>query len=99
MLRLTVQAQGTAETVLRIEGWVTGKEVELLDREISRLLVSAGRLVLDLGGVRSISPGGVELLHRWPGRLELRGGSDFVRLALERHGGSRKPRTNHSEEH
>ena len=86
MLRLTVRSSTAHQTILQVEGWVSGKEVEVLHQEITRLLADTGLLVLDLDGVRSIDRQGIEMLHRWHGKLELRGGTELVRMTLERHG-------------
>lgn len=87
MLRLTVVSQTCEEVVLKVEGWVSGENVALLEEESTRLLREAERLVLDLDGVQFIDREGIALLKRWSGkRLELRGGSLFVRGLLEEHG-------------
>ena len=87
MVRLTVISQTKEEAVLKVEGWVSGENVALLEEEGTHLLQETGRLVLDLDGVRFIDREGIALLKRWSGkRLELRGGSLFVRTLLTEHG-------------
>ena len=86
MMRLTVVSQTPAEMILKVEGWISGAEVALLEEEGTRLQ-EGERLVLDLSGVHSIDEDGIALLQRWSGdRLELRGGSAFVRRLLEVNG-------------
>ena len=76
MIRLEVIAQNRTEAVLRVEGWVSGANVRLLQEEGARLLQQSRRLVLDLDGVRFVDRSGLALLRRWSGEhLELRGGS------------------------
>ena len=87
MIRLTVISQTNEEVVLKVEGWVSGAEVEILEEEGTRLLQEAQRLVLELKGVRVIDREGIALLQRWSGeRLVLRGASPFVRTRLAEHG-------------
>ena len=87
MVRLTVVSQGKAETVLKVEGWVSRTDVPVLEEEGTRLLQQTPRLVLDLEGVKSIDRAGIALLGRWSGdRLELRGASPFLRTLLAKHG-------------
>ena len=87
MIRLTVISQTNEEVVLKVEGWVSGAEVEILEEEGTRLLQETQRLVLELKGVRVIDREGIALLQRWSGeRLVLRGTSPFVRTRLAEHG-------------
>ena len=87
MIRLTIQSQTPEEVVLQVDGWVSGKDVDVLEQEGARLLQEARRLVLDLKGVRFIDEAGIALLQRWSGeRLVLRNGPPFVRALLEKHG-------------
>ncbi|GEM_PF-421561 len=86
MLRITVVSQTKEEVALKIEGRVSGADVELLEQEGSRYLRDAGRLVLDLAGVRFIDEAGIALLQRWSKNyLVLRSGSPFVRALLAAH--------------
>ena len=87
MLRLTIRSQTPEQVVQEVHGWVSGKDVEILEQEGTRLFQQTQCLVLDLEGVRFIDRAGIELLQRWSGeRLVLRGGSPFVRALLEEHG-------------
>ena len=87
MIRLTIQSQTPEEVVLQVDGWVSGKNVPILEQEGTRLLREAQRLVLDLKGVQFIDEAGIALLQRWLGeRLVLRGGSSFIQALLKAHG-------------
>ena len=87
MLRITVVSQTNEGVVLKVEGRVSGADVELLEQEGARYLQEAGRLTLDLAGVRFIDEAGIALLRRWSKkRLVLRGESPFVRALLAAHG-------------
>ena len=87
MLRLTVISQTREEGVLKVEGWVSGEDVVLLEEEGTRLLGETKRLVLDLKDTRFIDRAGIALLRRWQGNgLVLRGASLFVRTVLEKRG-------------
>ena len=87
MVRLTVISQTNEEAVLKVEGWVSGADVALLEEEGARLLREAECLILDLSGVRFIDREGIALLQRWSGeRLVLHGASPFVRTRLAEHG-------------
>ncbi len=87
MLRLTVISQTEEETVLKVEGKVSGADVAILEEEGARLLQEAERLILDLEGVKFIDRDGISLLKRWAGdRLVLRATSPFLCTLLKRHG-------------
>ena len=87
MLRLTVISQTQEQAVLKVDGWVSGANVTLLEEEGTRLLQDAERLVLDLSGVRVIDQTGLELVRDWSGdRLVLRGASPFVNKLLAAEG-------------
>jgi len=87
MVRLTVISQTREEAALKVEGWVSGTDVGLLEEEGTRLLGESERLVLDLRGVRFIDREGLALLQRWSGeRLVLRGASPFVHTRLAKYG-------------
>jgi hypothetical protein len=87
MIRLIVQGQTPEETMLQVDGWVSEENVSILEQEGTRLLGETQRLVLELDGVQFIDREGIALLKRWSWkRLELRGGSLFVRGLLEAHG-------------
>lgn len=87
MVRITLIGQSDEEVVLKVEGWVCGGNVGLLEQEGRRYLGESSRLVLDLSGVQFIDQAGIGLLQRWQGgQLRLQGGSPFVREMLKAHG-------------
>jgi len=87
MVRLTVISQTSEEARLKIEGWVSGADVDVLEEEGTRLLGEAQRLILDLSGVRLVDREVLSLLERWSGdRLMLCGASTFLHTLLEKHG-------------
>ena len=87
MLRITEMSCSREESVLKVEGWVTGRGAVLLEEESAGRLRLVPHLVLDLEGVRFIDATGIAVLKRWSGkRLVLRGGSLFVRALLRQHG-------------
>lgn len=87
MLRLTVRSQTPEEVVLQVDGRVSGKNVDILEKEGERLLGETGCLVLDLRGVQFIDEAGLALLRSWSGaQLVLVGGSWFIQLLLGKHG-------------
>lgn len=87
MIRLTVISQSGEETILKVEGQVSGSNVVLLEEEGTRLFRETQRLVLDLTDVRFIDREGLAVLKRWAGdRLVLRGASLFLRTRLREHG-------------
>ena len=86
MVRLTVISQSPEEARLKIEGWVSGADVGLLEAEGTRLLGESQRLILDLSGVPFMDREGLSLLERWAGeRLRLCGASTFLHTLLEQH--------------
>ena len=87
MIRLTVTSQTQEETTLKVEGWVSGAAVDVLEKEGARLFRETQRLILDLEGVKFIDWDGLALLRRWSGdRLVLRGASLFLHTRLEEYG-------------
>ena len=88
MLRLTLIAKGSTEVIVAVDGWITGEEVGLLEREGERWLQEAPHLILDLNGVRFIDQTGIELLKRWCAteKLALNGGARFIQSLLQAHG-------------
>ena len=87
MIRLTIRSQTPEEVVLQVDGWVSGKNVPIMEQEGTRLLGESQRLVLDLKGVQFIDEAGIALLQCWSGeRLVLRNGPPFIRALLEKHG-------------
>ena len=82
-LRITVVEESPEQAVLRLEGWVSGEGVGVLEAEGRMRLDRRQTLVLDLDGVHFIDEAGLDLLEGWAaGRLELRGGSLFIRTQL-----------------
>jgi anti-anti-sigma factor len=87
MFRLVVVSSDSEEVVVKLDGWLAGANVDLLQREVVGYLQESSTLVLDLEGVRSIDRSGLRLLQRWAGgRLVLRGGSLFLDTLLRAHG-------------
>ena len=87
MLRITPLSQDGGSAALRIEGRVTGSDIELLDNEIRTRFDEVERIVLDLTGLKHIDREGLEMLKRWSDKeLALRGFSPFVRSLLETYG-------------
>ncbi len=82
MLRITVVSQTPDEVVLRMEGWVSGTNVELLKQEVTHWFREAKYVVLDLTNIRFIDEAGITLLQGWS-KKRLRGGSLFVHTLLE----------------
>ena len=92
MLRLTPQAGREGEIVLVIDGWMTGANADLVEREVLRLSQSQTVSEVDLQGVRSIDRRGIAVLGRLISNgLEIRGGSSYVDLLLEGSWASRCP--------
>jgi hypothetical protein len=84
MLRLILRSQSPEEAVLEVHGWVAGADVALLAGEGGRLLGQSRWLVVQLDGVRFIDRAGLDLLEGLSGaRLQVRGGSPFVRSLLQ----------------
>ena len=67
MIRLTMRSQTPQEVVLEVDGWVSGKNVEIVKQEGTRLLHETQRLILDLSGVKFIDRKGFTLLQGWSG--------------------------------
>ena len=88
MIRLTIRSQTPKEAALQVDGWVSGKNVTILEQEGTRLFEETQRLVLDLDGVQFIDREGIALLKRWSreGWVLLRGGSLFIQALLEENG-------------
>lgn len=88
MLRLTLMARGSTEVIVAVDGWITGEEVALLEREGEHWLQEVHHLVLDINGVRFIDQAGIELLKRWSAeeKLVLHGGALFIQSLLQAHG-------------
>ena len=87
MLRLTIVSRNSEKVVLKVDGWLAGDNVDLLEQEGICHLRESKYLVLDLKGVKSIDQTGIALLQEWSGeQLILRGGSPFVKMLLKDHG-------------
>lgn len=88
MLRLTLLSQSGLETVIAIDGWITGDGVGLLEEEGEKWIGKTAHLVFDLEGVRFIDQAGIALFQRWAKseRLALRGGAVFIQTLLTAHG-------------
>lgn len=87
MLRITEVAHSAEEVDLKVEGWICGTDVVLLEQEGRRYLGAGEGLVLDLDGVQNIDESGVALLRCWSGKgVRLRGGSMFVQTLLASYG-------------
>ena len=86
MLRLTVVSDSAEETVVRVDGWLEGENVDVLRQVGTRHYEADKRLVLNLEGVKFIDLAGVALLRQWSGcRLILRNPSAFVQRMLASH--------------
>ena len=88
MLRITVVSQTPEEVALKVEGWMCGANVGLLEQEGGRYLQEASRLVLDLKEVLSLYEDGVALLQGWQaqGRLQICAWSHHIEDKLQHHG-------------
>ena len=87
MLRIAVVSQTKEEVVLKIEGWICGEDVGLLEQEGQGWRQQHLKLVLDLSGVRFIDPAGLALLRSWSGKgFALRQASMFVGTLLQAQG-------------
>lgn len=87
MFRLQAISSDSGEVILKLDGWLAGANVGLLQREGAVYLREAKTLILDLEGVRSIDLDGIALLKSWSGeRLVLRGSSLFLNTLLKAHG-------------
>ena len=83
MVRLILRSQGPQQAVLEVHGWIWAAEAALVAQESSRLLGHSRSVVLQLDGVRFIDRAGLDVLEGLSGtRIELRGGSPFVRSLL-----------------
>lgn len=86
MLRITRLSQSLGQEVLKVEGWLTGKNVALLAETGQHSRQRGARLVLDLRGLQAIDEEGIVLLKRWSGEeLQLCRATLFIRQLLEQH--------------
>ena len=74
MMRIEVRSQTAQGVVLRLEGWVQGAAlVRVLHEEVECWLEQGRWVVLELEGLKALSPAGLALVHSWQGRpVELR---------------------------
>ncbi len=87
MLRINLISQTSSEVVLGVDGWLSGDEVMLLDRECRHWSEQAERLILVIDGLRSVDEAGLSLLQRWlHKKVRLQGGSLFLRNLLKTYG-------------
>ena len=87
MLRLTIASQDPEVSVLKVEGWLCGAEVSVLEQEGASALGRSRVLALDLSGLRAIDRRGLALLKGWPAaRLELREPSVYLATRLSEQG-------------
>ena len=86
MLRITLVSQSEDEVVLKLEGWVSGEGMGVLEEEGSRWLAQTRHLALDLDGVQFIDDMGIALLKRWADHLVLFGAQPFIEMLLEVYG-------------
>ena len=87
MIRIDTLSENSDQVVLAVAGRVADSEVAFVEEEIGRWLAKTEQLVLDLKGVKFIDQNGLALLERYAGtRLQLRGGSLYIRDLLETHG-------------
>lgn len=83
MLRIDVKSHTDVETVLKLSGWLSGREVDTLRREGEARQAETRRLVIDLSGLRFIDRSGLDLLERWAGGgAVLCGGTLFIHSLL-----------------
>ena len=87
MLQLIIASQSDHQVVLAVYGKVAGNNVELLAQEGTRHRQTGAQLVLDLDGVPFIDSDGLALLRLWSwSKLQLRGGSPFIKALLAEEG-------------
>ena len=87
MIRITELAQSPEEVVLRVDGYLTSTDVELLIAEGNRWLAQADRLVLRMIGTASVNLPGIYLLQEWVDeRITLKDGSVTLCILLGCHG-------------
>ena len=74
MMRIEVRSQTAQEVVLRVEGWADSPAlVRVLREEVDCWLEQGRQVVLDLEGLKALSPEGLALVHSWQEKpVELR---------------------------
>ena len=83
MLRVSLLTQNRHHVVLKIEGWLSGAYVELLQDALNHWSAQAAHITLDLGQVRTVDRTGVQLLNNWrKAGVTLEGGSVYIRALL-----------------
>jgi ABC-type transporter Mla MlaB component len=87
MLRLSVLQRTPRRIVLAADGWISGRDAQLLSQEGARWIGHRLGVTIDLAGVCQIDADGIALLRNWVDRgALLRDGPPYVRLLLETHG-------------
>ena len=64
MLRITKETEGTSAVTLRLEGQIMSAWVQVLEREVMKLLQSKQQVVLDFTEVKSVDLEGADMLRR-----------------------------------
>lgn len=84
-MRIEVRSQTAQAVVLRLEGWVDNPVlVRVLREEVECWLEQGRRVVLELEGLKALSPAGLALVHSWQGRpVELRRMPVFIGSLIE----------------
>ena len=74
MMRIKVRSQTEQAVVLRVAGWVDNPAlVRVLREEVDCWLEQGRRVVLELEGLKGLSPAGLALIHSWQEKpVELR---------------------------
>lgn len=84
MLRIVLASENPNEVVLKIAGRLGGDFIGLLSEERRRHQRPDLQFALDLDELRAIDPEGMDLLRDWARQgVQLRGGSQFIRLLLK----------------
>ena len=87
MIQIAEIAQSPEEVVLRVDGYLNKRDVELLIAEGNRWLARADRLVLSMIGTRSVNLPGIYLLQQWVDeRITLKDGPGTLCILLGCHG-------------
>ena len=84
MLRISHIAGTACEAVLKVEGSITGADIDLLETEIKCAFSKSPRLVLDLRGLRHIDWAALPRLRAWSVKnVVFENASPFIRALLE----------------
>ncbi len=86
MLRITPLSRDTHITVLKVEGWIAGRDIDLLDRELTCAFQKTSCVILNFDGIRFIDLAGIKRLCWSQKHLSIRGGSPFIRIMLKTYG-------------